>query len=255
MIQRDFFCIQREIFVIHQKLFFQSVNIRYFRSKLKNLSIMKKINYLILFVLFLSSCMKHVDPPFVIVGKGPVLTDEVIRGNFNTITSSLAASVNIFESDEHFVNVTMEENLFSYLDANIYDGILSISFEGYKVKSSEGIVIDIYTPFIESFSLSGAGDVYSEIPIEEISLTGTGKVKCTGETEATRIYLSGVGDFDLYSMAVSNAYVKLTGTGDVKVNVEEYLEVNLSGIGTVYYKGNPLINKEITGIGEIVNVQ
>ncbi|MFW5879738.1 MAG: GIN domain-containing protein, partial [bacterium] len=118
---------------------------------------MKKINYLFVSLILLSSCVKHIERPFVINGQGPVLTEEVVGAEFHAVKSSIAANINIYESEDHYVNVIMEENLFEYLNASVIDGVLTINFGEQKVRSIKGIRIDIYSPSLHCFELSGAG--------------------------------------------------------------------------------------------------
>jgi hypothetical protein len=50
--------------------------------------------------------------------------------------------------------------------------------------------------------------------------------------------------------------VVLSGEGDAEVRVSDVLDVLMTGIGTVYYKGTPSdIIAEITGSGSVVKIE
>jgi len=55
-------------------------------------------------------------------------------------------------------------------------------------------------------------------------------------------------------MKVDTCYITSTGIGDCEVNVIHILNVTISGVGNVYYKGNPTITSNITGLGQLIDV-
>ena len=52
---------------------------------------------------------------------------------------------------------------------------------------------------------------------------------------------------------LGSADITITGSGDVFTFVENSLIAFISGSGNIYLKGNPTINKTITGSGKIIN--
>jgi hypothetical protein len=41
--------------------------------------------------------------------------------------------------------------------------------------------------------------------------------------------------------------------GDCEVHVLNELNVTITGVGIVYYKGNPTINSSVTGMGQFID--
>jgi hypothetical protein len=189
----------------------------------------------------------------VVVGEGEPITETQNFSNFYKIKSEIGADINIVESDESKIVVTIQENLLSYLSTDVSDGLLTISFNNNIVRTDKGIVVDIYTASVEKFTLTGAGDVDSALPIPEIILTGAGNIKCVGELEDLYATITGAGNFNFYDMPTRNANIRITGTGDVKVMATHALDVTISGVGTVYYKGTPTVTTTITGVGNVEN--
>ncbi|MDX9845696.1 MAG: DUF2807 domain-containing protein [Tenuifilaceae bacterium] len=189
----------------------------------------------------------------VIVGEGEVIAETRIFSGFSKIKSEIGADINIIESDESKIVITIQENLLAYLSTKVSSGVLTITFDGNNVSTKEGIVIDIYTSTVEKFTLTGAGDVDSELPIGNILLTGAGNIKCKGSLTNFEASITGAGNFNFYEMPVQNATIRISGTGDVKVQVSNSLNVTISGVGNVYYKGYPQVSTTISGIGNVVN--
>ncbi len=188
----------------------------------------------------------------LIVGEGELITETRNFTSFNKIKSEIGADINIIESEESKIEITVQENLLAYLSTKVSSGVLIITFNGDNVRTDKGIVIDVYTSAVEKFTLTGAGDVDSELPIGNILLTGAGNIKCKGSLTNLEAAITGAGNFDFYEMPVQNATIRITGTGDVKVMVSNSLNVTISGVGTVYYKGNPYLSTTISGIGNVI---
>jgi len=201
----------------------------------------------------LTSCCDFFDNSYRINGDGEIVTEERIVDSFDEIRSQIGANINIYESNESRVEITTYENLLAYLQTNVKNDVLTISFDNVCVCTDETITINVYTPSVKKYSLSGAGNLVSELPMEEISISGAGNVHCSGDQEEVTVSISGAGDINLYAMPVENIYISISGSGTVKTQVEKHLDVSISGVGNIYYKGNPSISSSISGVGKIVD--
>jgi hypothetical protein len=199
----------------------------------------------------LVSCVTELTGLKRIVGKGPVMNEERILSSFNKVQSTIGAEINIIESDSFYVTISAQENVLNYLKTNVVNDVLKIGFDGYSVQTPQKIVLNVHMPEIMKFSLSGAAQIESDLPIPEIVISGSGDVVCKGKTESLNITINGRSTMDLYEMEVNNARVTISGTGTVRVNAVENLDVVISGVGYVYYLGAPNVQKTISGIGEV----
>jgi hypothetical protein len=71
--------------------------------------------------------------------------------------------------------------------------------------------------------------------------------------EELKISLTGTGSFMGFSMRAGDCQVDITGTGNCEITVDNSLDVTIDGTGSVYYKGNPDINEDITGSGSLID--
>ena len=46
----------------------------------------------------------------------------------------------------------------------------------------------------------------------------------------------------------------MPGTGDATIRVSELLRARVSGLGSVYYIGDPVVDSSITGSGNVVQI-
>jgi hypothetical protein len=104
-------------------------------------------------------------------------------------------------------------------------------------------------------AISGSGDIEYGVVCDEINvkISGSGEMELFGEANKSEIHISGSGNIRAYEMLVQDCYVTISGSGDVYVNAEDYLNVDISGSGNVYYLGNPVIDTKITGSGNLIH--
>jgi hypothetical protein len=95
------------------------------------------------------------------------------------------------------------------------------------------------------------------IDVNAINTHGWGRLTLKGETQTLRGNLMGDAKFDFSQVTVSNQVKLITSSSiDQRVNAAGIpLNVELNGIGNVYYYGLPsLINNVQYGSGKLINV-
>ena len=189
-----------------------------------------------------------------IAGKGPVVTADYDISLFKSIHSAIGANVNIIEAEHPRVSVSMQENLFQYLTVKNEGDNLSFSFGNRTIQSAQLVVIDVYTPNVEKFHLTGAGVILSDLPVKEIHVSGSGGFRFKGASEEVLVNVSGVAEVNLFDMPVNKADIRIAGSATVRVHVAQTLNVFISGVGNIYYKGNPTISQTVSGVGNIEKV-
>lgn len=106
-----------------------------------------------------------------------------------------------------------------------------------------------------SFHLSGSGSLtlpYLEGDILEANISGSGRVRVdSGRVDSEQLHISGSGDFRLAGVEARTATVHSSGSGNAELYLTQQLDVNISGSGMVYYRGNPRITAQISGSGKV----
>jgi hypothetical protein len=204
--------------------------------------------------LVLNSCFKIPEDPNVIKGKGKIIVNSwESLSAFESVTSKISAYINIYHSTQYSMNVAMQENLFEHLIVSTSGENLVISFGNKAITTDEPITINVYMPSLSKFVLYGACELDSKLPVEEVNLVGAGILKFRGAGDNVVVNIPGQGTVDLYDMPVKTATVNISGNGNVKVKVENALNIYITGLGMVHYKGNPTVKQSITGMGEVIN--
>lgn len=131
---------------------------------------------------------------------------------------------------------------FKALDKLIFSGIGDIRTEGnVKLSSFECLV-------------SGVGDLSLDMECEnlDVNFTGVGDIKLKGNGNKANYQWSGIGDLIADDLKAKDVVLLLSGVGDAKLNASESLEVKLTGLGDVHYKGSPKsTDLNTSGMGDI----
>jgi hypothetical protein len=103
--------------------------------------------------------------------------------------------------------------------------------------------------------ISGSGKVTAAIAASQtidVDISGSGKMEASGTAKEIKTEISGSGKVYASNLEVDRCNVRISGSGDVEINVKSELDANISGSGTVSYKGNPShVNGHSSGSGKV----
>ena len=195
-------------------------------------------------------------------------------GDFTGIKAGDAFNVIISQSDVNSVKVDAPDNVQALVKTEIKDGILSISADG-NIKTDKAVTINIGVKSITSLDISGsadvksenqlscdklsvvsngAGDIHLDLKANEIKteISGAGDITLRGSTQMLDATVSGAGDLKASNLVATKIKAKVSGAGDAKVNAIQSLDADVSGAGSIIYKGNPSDrNVNISGAGSV----
>lgn len=221
-----------------------------------------------------------------IAGSSTLETREMDFTDFTKIQAGYACQIDITRAASFFVSITLDDNLFEYLDARIVGDTLYIGLEPNRSYRTFTHRATITMPELLALELSGAsrGDVSGFSSTDSLRLEASGASTLSiDELEAgdTRLVLSGAsratgsiemaeGDFEvsgassvdlegnaddislevsgastarLADFPVDNADVEVSGASNATVNVSGILDINVSGVSTLYYVGSPTLGR------------
>lgn len=109
----------------------------------------------------------------------------------------------------------------------------------------------------ESFEsdVSGSGRVNLAATIDkgaDFEISGSGKIEASGSADMVDASISGSGKVLAAELETNRCDVRITGSGDVEINVKDELDANITGSGSVSYRGNPKkVNTHSAGSGKV----
>lgn len=195
-------------------------------------------------------------------------------GDFSGIKVFAPIKIILSQSDSNTIRTDAGGDIGEHIQTKIQDDVLHIFlkekmknektlsvFIGIKslkslfvagtadVISDNQIICDILT--IES---SGAGNINLDLKANEIitTISGAGDVKLKGSAQSLEATITGAGELKASNLETTKVKVKASGAGNAKINVSKSLDADVSGAGSVIYKGDPADrNVNISGAGSV----
>lgn len=230
----------------------------------------KNILFIMLFSLLFVACE---NAEICEKGEGDIVEMPLYLSSFNSVELEGTGNVYITQGAEQSVIVKGQANIISLLKTNIKNGTWEIDFKRC-VRKHKDLEIYITIPEVKKMKINGSGDIKTigtisgdgiELNINgsgnisasidvnrvDTKINGSGNISVDGTAENHYAYINGSGNINSYDLITDKAEVKVNGSGDVKVNVEEELKVKIGGSGDVYYKGSPSVSVDISGSGSV----
>ena len=216
-----------------------------------------------------------------IKGNGNIVTRDYDMTDFNGISTSLSATVNFTKADSYSCIVSVDENLFEYLDIKVKDNELLMGKrkedKNTNLKATQ-FIIEVTAPSLEYLNLAGSGTFNALSPLKgeklEVNLAGSGDIIFHKSVSAQKTELNvagsgdlvcneliadeldsnvaGSGDLKVVCGQVREAEAGVAGSGDIVLTCDiESLDANIAGSGDIKARVNGKLTYGIFGPGDI----
>ena len=204
--------------------------------------ILKKLIYLIgtlFFLLGIKGCEEGgLNITRNVIGTGPVISSNLDLPAFTSIKNTGVANIIVGTGNPQAVVFKAQQNIKDVMTCEVINQELQIGIKkDVSVEDSEEIIFEITIPELNAVELLGVGD---------FDLSGAYQ-------EELMINLSGVGNVNAFNLEAGTCNIISTGVNTCEVRVRNNLNVTISGVGIVYYKGDPVISSTITGVGSLID--
>jgi len=234
---------------------------------------MLKIILLSFIPMVMVSCNPHLLFPGI-KGSGVIVTEDRKIDDYSAIDLRLPGNVKVSAGDRFQLQVSADDNIIGEIDTFIRNGTLIISqnknfinptidihvslpsAEKISVSGSGDILVgDVFTGEEMHFRVSGSGSITAKVNAEKVHsrIAGSGSVNLAGEAYLQNIQIAGSGSLNGYDLNTLVSRVKVNGSGNSYISVDEHLEVKNNGSGNVYFRGNPQKNLVMRGSGKVFN--
>jgi hypothetical protein len=191
-----------------------------------------------------------------IKGSGNLKTETRVVERFTAIVISGSANLEIEQTGEESLELTVDDNLLELFTTEVRDGTLFIGVaEGKRLTwSGKGPHIKVTVRELRKLKVSGAASVKAtklDTDSLSISISGAGSASIAGRSNNLLISVSGAGSLDAVNLQTRRATVIVSGAGDVTVNASDELDARVSGAGDIWYVGTPKLQSRVSGAGSI----
>ena|SRR5690554_3278971 len=223
-------------------------------------------------ILLLASCIDE----FIIHGNGIPAMDNRRVSDFSSVSSEGDFEVHIVQDDECEVVVHADSNVLPFIQTTVNGGHLRIHFRGlHGIRNRLPVEVFIKAPSVEglvqsgsgfiktgwlagetiNYVVSGSGRIESSVEADDIDavVSGSGDLFIKGVAINTGLAVSGSGTIEGMDFSTEMCDAKVSGSGDVWVNVNDYLKAVVSGSGHVFYSGTPYIEMVVSGSGGVIH--
>ncbi|KAA0991549.1 head GIN domain-containing protein [Dyadobacter aurulentus] len=229
---------------------------------------MKKVISSVLFsFVCLQSCV-YVESDDHIPPRG-THTETYDLQNFDELEMGDAFQVRVVSGAKFSVSATGELNDLDDLDVFVHEGKLVARYDDWR-NNRKRMDIDIVMPDVEEVNFSGAVNAkllgFENLPSIHVELSGASRCEFDGSaremdfdlTGASRLKLSGNAKFldgelsgasqlIAFDLPVEESDINLSGASQAQVSVSKLLKVDANGASAVRYRGNPAIDKKLSG--------
>ena len=210
---------------------------------MKNLNLLTVSGFAVLslFMGVLGSCSLDVDDGIVdVIGEGEIKTFEVELDTFSSLVHVCVGNIKLTVGDSLYAVVKAQENIFNLMNFRIdNDGFLTWSFnKKVNITEAKAITFEIVVPN----------------QLRNIQLIAAGNIELAGpRQDYIRFEHMGTGNILAYDLELNECEIVIGGVGNCFVRVNDLIEGRITGIGNIYYKGDPVRQVYLDGQGRVIN--
>lgn len=203
-------------------------------------------------------------------------------GSFKGVQLNIPGKLYLRQGSPQKVVIEASREVLERIETDIVSGNLVIRQENgswWKSWKDRGTIkVYITAPNLEHISVSGSGSIKSENTIRadrmylgvsgsgdmdlevetqnlDSKISGSGSMDLKGRARNTEISISGSGNMDGESLSTNTCEVRISGSGNCRIEVSESLDSRVSGSGNIYYRGNPdKVSNHSSGSGSIKKI-
>lgn len=200
---------------------------------------------------FLPSCMENED--LCLTGSGSVNEYDISVTQFDKISISGPVNLRIKQGPVQKVTVFAEPELMQPIKYKVSSGELEIGYDDNITcfNTNFGVWIAITVPDLKEIVAVGDNIIESDgdLDLNDLFIITSGKsmISLRGEVNTQSIFSSGQIVVNHFNLLTQSTILDISGEGTLEVSCETELDIDVDGIATISYKGNPTITQKVTG--------
>ena len=187
-------------------------------------------------------------------GSGVAASEMRAVASFEAIEATGIGKLKLRIGDSDGVKVLADDNILPLIKTEVKDGVLTLSTKGATLSKTD-IVFEVTARRITRMENSGTVSIDAsgfnggDLSVET---SGVGSITLNGRVDSFKAELSGVGTLDADALAADRVDTNLSGVGSAHVRAEKSLRANVSGVGSLSWKGAATdVTTNVSGIGRV----
>ena len=209
------------------------------------------------------------------IGEPEVYTFQV--GEFKEVYLEIFCVTYYYAAPSDVITLEIQPNLLEYISVEESGDLLSIRSIKNINWSNYAPILTISTPFLSSLTIDGAGDFIARAPIKgesftfkvkgagsgraeldvenlTVLLSGFGSLELFGRADKANFTMDGLGNIEALSLQTRESSINSSSACNITISCSEKLTVNAEGIGSVEYRGSPILNLNNDGLISVEKV-
>ena len=182
----------------------------------------------------------------------------ILEENFSKIHVNFPLELSIKKRIKNDIKVKIDKNFKNNISFKVYNDTLHINRIG-NINTRLRTKVTIGTSSLNELTLGSTTHANIEgfnSKNLKLSVSGTAKVNfLSGSIENLFLESKGTSRIHLEKIPINNATIIASGTSKIVINVNDNLNVNLSGVSKVKYLGNPSIKKKLNRLGKLIKIK
>ncbi len=214
------------------------------------------------------------SPDERINGSGNYITETRNFPDIHSVNMTTAGNVKVTYGTEQEVTVTVEDNIMEHIATTVSGGELFIGTAQNVQISNMHLTVNITMTDLEALTtssagtiegqnkfeaddvslfLSSAGNIILELEADELytSLSSAGSLFLCGSVNKHHAVLSSAGSLLAFDLITDTTKITVSSAGNAQIYASQLLDITISSIGSVFFKGNPTITQRITSLGRL----
>ena len=187
-------------------------------------------------------------------GNGKKATETRAVAGFTAIEATGIGHLKLRVGEDDSLKISADENILPLIKSEVKNGVLVLSTVG-ATKSKTDIVFEATAKTIKRLGNSGTVSINAsgfnggDLSVET---SGVGSIALAGRVDSLKAELSGVGSLEAEELTADRVTTSLSGVGSARVRAQKSISGNVSGIGSLTWKGTATdVSTSVSGIGRV----
>lgn len=187
-------------------------------------------------------------------GSGVSASESRSVAHFEAIEATGSGKLKLRIGDTDSLKVTADDNILPLIKTEVRDGVLILATEG-NLSPKSSVVFEVTAKSVRrvensgTVSIDASGFKGGDFKLET---SGVGSATLTGKVDSLKLALSGVGSVDAEGLAADRVVAEMSGVGSGSVRAEKSLKADVSGVGSLTWKGAATeVSTNVSGIGRV----
>jgi hypothetical protein len=174
---------------------------------------------------------------------------------FNGISNTGVFDIKVFCGKKQAVEITAGEEIIENIKTVVTNNILDITAENLNAFKDCKVTVNIEVPDINILKVFGVCQLEMyDVKNERLDLDvgGAASINIFGRTIISHLDVSGAAAINMLDLEAEKVEIDASGAASIKVFASGELDINISGVSSVRYAGNPAsIRKKVSGLASV----